>query len=166
MDLLIEAIKILVESGEKNFSVVVCGDGPQRLSLLSKVEKYNLSDKIRFTGWVSEENLKLYYEAADIFVLSSEYEGFPISLLEALANRAASVSSNISPMILTEGISGLIFERGNSKQLAEKLRMLIKNPELRQSIANTGRELAKHFDWDKVALDAKKTYEKLLERRK
>jgi glycosyltransferase involved in cell wall biosynthesis len=166
MDLLIEAVKILVESGEKAFSVVICGDGPQRLSLLSKVNKYGLSEKIRFTGWVSEENLRLYYEAADIFVLSSEYEGFPISLLEALANSAAPVCSNISPMILTEGINGLIFERGNSKQLAEKLRMLIKNSELRLSISNAGRELAKRFDWEKVALDVKKTYENLPERRK
>jgi len=162
MDVIIHAIKILVENGVKNFSVVICGDGPQRLSLLNLVDKLGLSDKIRFTGWVAEEDLKLYYEAADIFVLASDYEGFPISLLEALANEAASVSSNISPLILTERVNGLIFERGSREQLAQKLKLLLEDSELRLSIARAGREKAKHFDWGNVALETKETYEKML----
>jgi len=162
MDLLIKAVKILTENGMKNFSVIICGDGPQKHSLLNLVDEYGLSGKIKFTGWVPEENLMLYYEAADIFVLSSEYEGFPISLLEALAYEVAPVCSNISPMILTERINGLIFERGNFKQLAEKLRLMLENAELRMSIAQAGGELAKQFDWIKVALKTKKIYETLL----
>jgi glycosyltransferase involved in cell wall biosynthesis len=109
IDILIKAVKILSENGVKNFSVVICGDGPQKHFLLRLVDKYDLSNKIRFLGWVSEEELQLHYEAADIFVLTSEYEGFPISLLEALAYGAAPVCSNISPMIITEDVNGLIF---------------------------------------------------------
>jgi glycosyltransferase involved in cell wall biosynthesis len=130
--------------------------------LLKLVTEKGLRDKIRILGWVPEEKLHLYYEAADIFVLSSEYEGFPISLLEALAFGAACVSSDISPMILSDGLNGLIFQRGNVAHLVNKLKMLMDDQELRISVSKAGRELAEQYDWDKVAAETKTVYEALL----
>jgi glycosyltransferase involved in cell wall biosynthesis len=112
---------------------------------------------------VSEEELQLHYEAADIFVLTSEYEGFPISLLEALAYGVAPVCSNISPMILTEGVNGLVFACRNSEQLAKKLELLSYDTKLRLSISRAARELSKQFTWKKVAIETKTFYETLLD---
>ena len=163
IDILIKAVKILSENNVKNFSVVICGDGPQKHFLLRLVDKYGLSNTIRFLGWVSEEELQLHYEAADIFVLTSEYEGFPISLLEALAYGVAPVCSNISPMILTEGVNGLVFACRNSEQLAKKLELLSYDTKLRLSISRAARELSKQFTWKKVAVETKTFYETLLD---
>jgi glycogen(starch) synthase len=162
LDVLIRAIKILVKNRIVNLSVIICGDGPQRVFLQNLVKKNNLMDRIRFEGWVSEKLLQSYYEAADIFVLTSEYEGHPISLLEALSYEAASVCSNIPSIMLTDGVNGLKFECGNHEQLAEKLELLIQNPKLRFSISRAGGQLAKRFDWQKVALETRVVYERLL----
>ena len=162
IDLLVEAVKMISESGSGKFCVAICGEGPQKQFLLNLVTEKGLRDKIRILGWVPEEKLHLYYEAADIFVLSSEYEGFPISLLEALAFGAACVSSDISPMILSDGLNGLIFQRGNVAHLVNKLKMLMDDQELRISVSKAGRELAEQYDWDKVAAETKTVYEALL----
>jgi len=162
IDILIKAVRILLEDRVEDFSVVVCGDGPQRHFLLRLADRYGLSSKIRFPGWVSEEELQSYYEAADIFVLTSEYEGFPISLLEALAYGVAPVCSNISPMILTEGVNGLVFASRSSEHLAKKLKLLDYDTQLRLSISEAARELSKKFSWEKVAVETKGIYETLL----
>jgi len=163
LDVLIQAVKILVKNRIDDFSVIICGNGPQRVFLETLVEKNDLTDRIRFEGWVSEKLLQSYYEAADIFTLTSEYEGHPVSLLEALSYECAPVCSNIpSISMMTNGVNGLTFECGNHKQLARKLELLIRNPKLRFSISRAGGDLAKQFTWRRVALETKALYEGLL----
>jgi glycosyltransferase involved in cell wall biosynthesis len=162
LDVLIRAVEILVKNGINNLLVIVCGDGPQRFFLQNLVATKDLDDWVKFTGWVSEELLQLHYEAADIFVLTSDYEGHPISLLEALSHGDASVCSDIPSVMLTDGVNGLLFRRGNHKHLAAKLEVMIQDAELRSSISKAGKGLAGRFDWQKVALATKSLYERLI----
>jgi glycosyltransferase involved in cell wall biosynthesis len=162
LDILIRAVEILVKKGINNFSVIICGDGPQRAFLENSIARKNLCGCVRFTGWVPEELLQLYYEAADIFVLTSEYEGHPISLLEALSYEDASICSDIPSVMLTDGINGLMFRPGNHEHLAAKLKVMIQDAELRSSISKAGKDLVGQFDWQKVALATKSLYERLI----
>jgi glycosyltransferase involved in cell wall biosynthesis len=114
-------------------------------------------------GWVSEEELDIYFNAADIFVLTSEYEAGPLSLLEAMANKVAVVSSRIKgfAQLIIPGKDGLLYPVGNPQALSESLRELLIDEEVRDRLANSGRELSKGFDWLSVAEDTKTLYESL-----
>jgi len=161
LDILIRALELLTQNGINNFTAIICGDGPQKLFLQNLVRKKNLSEKVKIKGWVSEELLRLYYEAADIFALTSEYEGHPISLLEALAYNDASVCSDIPSVMLTDGIDVLKFRCGNPEELSQKLELLIRRPDLRHTIARAGMKVVRQFEWQKVASETREVYEEL-----
>jgi glycosyltransferase involved in cell wall biosynthesis len=163
LDILVEAVKLLKERGISGFEVVLGGDGPLHGTLSNLVKRCNLQDNIHMTGWVSDELLDLYFQAADIFVLTSEYEAGPLSLLEAMANNVAVVSSRINGFaeLITPGEDGLLYTVGDPLALSESLRELLYKEEVRERLSNSGRELSKGFDWLSVAEDTKKLYESL-----
>jgi len=165
LDVLIKAVRILSDNGIKNFYVTICGDGPQKMFLLDLIESYNLGNKITLTGWIPEELLLKYYEAADIFVMPSEYEGMPIGLLEALSYDVVPICSDIPELrqIITDELNGFLFEKGNFKELALKIQRLILDKKMRNFISNNGRLFIKKFDWKNIALYTKSIYEKILE---
>jgi glycosyltransferase involved in cell wall biosynthesis len=164
LDTLIEAVKILDEIRVNGFQVIIGGDGPLRKNLEKLVMDYDLSHLISLPGWVPEEKLIKYYRAADIFVLSSEYEAGPISLLEAMAYQASIISTKIGgfPSMIQEKVDGLLYPVGDSKTLAIKLKQLSEDPELRMGLTHNAREKVEGFDWMKVAEETKKLYQGLV----
>lgn len=86
VDALIEAMQMVV----KKFSqahLLICGSGPLRNELEAKVKKLGLSDAVTLLGFVPERDLRLYYQAADCFVLpSNSFEGFGMATAEAMAS--------------------------------------------------------------------------------
>jgi len=164
LDTLVEAVRLLREEGVEGFHVVICGDGPLRHEVLGLVGKYGLGDVIHLPGWVSEEQLALYYRAADIFVLASEYEAGPISLLEAMASGAAVISSDIDgfPRLIRDGVDGLLFPVGDPWALSRSVVRLMEDPGLRLRLSGSARTIAEGFDWMKVAEETLNLYEGLL----
>jgi len=114
---------------------------------------------------VDEESLHTYYEAADIFLMPSEYEGMPIALLEAFSYGVVPICSNIPELkkLVIDGYNGLLFESGDIKQLAKKMQKLAINHKLRDFLLKSGRKFVKYYDWNKIALKTKFLYEKVLE---
>jgi glycosyltransferase involved in cell wall biosynthesis len=89
-----------------------------------------------------------YLKAFDIYTLASVKEGLPYVLLEAgqagLAAVASKIPGNVD--IIDENISGLLFESKNKEQLATKLELLIKNPDMRERLAqNLHQKVEKEF---------------------
>ena len=164
LDTLIEAIKLLRDKGVSGFSVTMLGEGPLRHLNQRLTEKYNLTELIEMPGWVSEEDLYQYFQAADIYVLTSEYEAGPISLLEAMSCGAAATSSNIEgfPSFMKDGTDGLLFKTGNAKELSANLERLIRDQKLRNSLGEAGKEFAARFSWTKIAVKTRDLYEELM----
>lgn len=141
-DLLLESFKS-VSSQNPNWVLVIAGiDKDKSLSdwrlVISLIKKFKLEDKVIVIGRVG--NIGDWYERADIFALSSRYEGFPNVLLEAMACGCACVAfdCDTGPRdILTDGIDGLLVEPENTVAYANKLKKLMVDKELRIKTSNS-----------------------------
>src|SRR3989339_2191023 len=92
---------------------IIVGDGVLRNELERTVKSYGLSEKIIFTGFVSEEEKLKLLNSFDIFVFSSLAEGFGIAAIEAMALHLPSVLSDLPVLKDVCGDSVLYFEQGN-----------------------------------------------------
>ena len=140
--------------------MIVGRDGgfQEELELLAK--DLNLKNII-FVGEVSEKEKMESYAAADIFCSPSHYEGFCISILEAMSQGCAVITSNQGGMPWVVGKEGLIFKDYNLNDLKNKLGKLIKNKKLRTNFGIVGKKKVKEFKWEKVAKILDKEYKKL-----
>jgi glycosyltransferase involved in cell wall biosynthesis len=138
-DKILEAFRIIgpdyLES--QNIRLIFAGNGEMDVELREKVEKYELGAYIRFEGLVSRENIPDYYKAADFYVISSDYEGTSLSLLEAMFNKLAIIGSDapgINRMLQHEQ-NALLYETTNTKQLAETLIRIFEDPRLAEKLS-------------------------------
>ena len=164
VEYLVRAAEILKEN---NVLFLIVGNTNLDREYADKVMEYakqrNL--KVRFTGFVPYEDLKALYSTCDIFVLPSFGEGDPIALKEALASGKPLVGTKVGgiPAQIKDGWNGFLVDPGNEKQLAEKIRYLIDNPEERERMGENSRKLAREeFDWKKIAEKYLEIYEEVV----
>jgi glycosyltransferase involved in cell wall biosynthesis len=113
----------------KDIKLLIAGDGPIRLKLEDLTKNF-IPDKVEFLGYLDRESLKKIIKGAMFVVVPSQwYENFPYSILESFAFGKPVVGSNIGgiPELVKEGETGLLFEPGNSVELAEKISYLVNN---------------------------------------
>ena len=111
-----------------NMRLVIVGEGDQRGGLEKLIRALSLEGKVFLIG--HRNNTCDYYKHSDLFVLSSYYEGMPNALIEAIAYKCPSVSTNIKTgpkEILLNGKGGDLVELGNVRELSEKIVENIKN---------------------------------------
>ena len=110
-------------------------------------------DQIRFTGWLSAQELAAHYRAADILVVPSWYEPFGMVVLEAMLHGLAVAASNVGgpAEILCHRETGLLFQPRSSTALADAILELVRDTALRRRMAAAGsREVRETWVWDKV----------------
>lgn len=105
-------------------------------------------ERILFTGFVQGNILEELYSNAYVYVLPSDLEGMPLSLLEAMSYGNCCVTSDIEECTAVTGTAGLSFPRGNEKALAELLQRLCNDGALVAEYK--GKELPGIFDWDHI----------------
>jgi len=148
LDVLLDALGILEKSGREP-SVEIFGDGPSR----DDWERMSRSKKnVRFRGWAKD--MSTVYPRARMFVLSSDVEGCPNALLEAMACQVPAVATSVGdvPLIVTEGVDGYVVAPGDPQAMADALARLLDNPDraLRMG-AKARRSVVSRFTWDAVA---------------
>lgn len=157
---LLKAFEILNEQF-KNLRLIAVGKGPLLKIYKSQIKK-DLKDKVVFEGEVKREDLPRYYASSHIFCSPAiGYESFGIVLLEAFSSGKPVVASRIPgySYVVDEGKDSLLFEPKNYVELAEKLKILIKNEELRKEMGERGREkVLKNYSWEKIVLDLENYY--------
>jgi glycosyltransferase involved in cell wall biosynthesis len=119
----------------------IVGDGPLRSQLENQAGQLGLlPDLIRFTGGVA--NMGELYEQADIFLLTSDWEGTPNVVLEAMSSGLPVVASRVGgvPDLIRHGETGYLADPELSDSYISPLMQMIKNPELRQTIAKNARQ--------------------------
>jgi glycosyltransferase involved in cell wall biosynthesis len=164
LDLLVKAIKILQSEKITKYHVIIAGEGPDRSNVVSLVKKYGLEHIIELPGWISDQQRDLYYRAADIFVLTSDYEGFPFTMLEAMSYGAAIINSRITSLSpLRDGLDGLLFPPGDFRALSVCIRTLSNNPSLRMQLSTSARRFAEKNSWKKIAEKTINVYENLVQ---
>ena len=121
---------------------VIAGTGPERARLESQAEALGVSDRVQFLG--HRDDVPALLAASDAFVLPSLFEGTPLALLEAMAAGKPVVSSAISGTeeLVNDGETGLLVRAGDPGALADALRRIVAEPELRGRLGEAARRRA------------------------
>jgi glycosyltransferase involved in cell wall biosynthesis len=145
---LLEAYRQLDTS--KKLVIAGCGSHTDEYAIQVQ-EQAKGDDRIVFTGFVQGIELDELYSNAYIYVLPSDIEGMPISLLEAMSYGNCCLVSNINENMEVVGDNAICFEKGSVESLTEKLAMLLQNPDVVNSI-RTGSSsfICEKFNWDDV----------------
>lgn len=156
---LIEAMKIIHQRYPKSRLLIV-GDGDERDYLNMIVKNSNLNECVTFIGKVPNKSIPEYMALADILVLPSLSEGFPVVILEAMACGLPIVATKIrgNQEIIKDWDNGFLVEPRNSKNITEKVLLLLKDDKLRQIIAGKNIEVAKRYSWESVARRVEEIY--------
>lgn len=143
-DILIDAIRILIERGVKA-RCDIFGEGPERAKLASQISKYGLNSIVQLKG--VHDNVRRLLPLYDLLVVPSRTESFGIVVLEAYDAGIPVIASDIPGVkeIVQDGKTGLLFTPCDSESLAQKIICLINSPELLNSIVRQGKELVKHY---------------------
>lgn len=112
------------------------------------------SQKIIFTGYLSDEDLKSLYKSSLCFVYPSLYEGFGIPPLEAMASGCATIVANTSSMPEVCGDASLYVDPYDSRSISLAIHKIINDEHLRSSLIERGYENVKKFNWESTAAKA------------
>jgi glycosyltransferase involved in cell wall biosynthesis len=163
LNYLIEAVKLLASS-QANFKVLIVGEGSLRNTLQLQVKKYGLENIIFFTGKKDKVQLREYYQLANVFVLPSLWEGFPLTILEAWASEIAVITTKVNgiPAICTDKKNALLIAKENSRELSLAMKMLLENRNLSELLGQQGRILVKKsYSWQSITDETLEIYSSL-----
>jgi glycosyltransferase involved in cell wall biosynthesis len=124
-----------------------------------------VADRIRFLGFVSDDDLLHLYNACELFCFPSFYEGFGLPVLEAMACGAPVICSNTSAIPEVADGAALFFNPHDAEQIARAMLDLILHSELRARMCRLGLQRATHFSWKKTAQETLDVYYSVLEGR-
>jgi len=145
-----------------NVKFVLMGkDGGFKLDLEKLIKQLNLKNII-ITGEVTEQEKLEAYAGADIFCSPSHYEAFCISILEAMSQGCAVLTSNAGGMPWVVGTQGLTFKDYDLDDFKNQLSKLINNKKLRQDFQEQGKIKSKNFKWKNTAKTLDREYGKHL----
>ena len=136
--LLVMAAAELARRGQ-DFTLVLAGDGDMRAEIESLVDRYNLTARVRITGWLSSEGVREEILASRALVLPSFAEGLPVVIMEAMALRCPVVSTFVAgiPELVIPGETGWLVPAGDVAQLVDAIQAVLQMPET--EIAAMGR---------------------------
>jgi len=119
---------------------LIVGKGPEKEVLLELVKKRGLNDRVIFTGF--QTDAVSYINAMDIFVMPSEQEGFPRVVLEAMLMQKPVVAARIrgTEELVANNKTGMLFQRGNTKELAQYLTELLLSPSVGKDMGAAGKK--------------------------
>lgn len=146
VDLLLEALSIIKDKIDFQFIITSIGQDKETLEKL--VLKKKLSDRVIFTDFVSNSDLKKFYKISNIFLTASEVELQGLSIMEAMASGLPIIaaSSMAIPELVKNGINGYLFEPNNAIEASEKILQLVVDKKLREKMSLKSLEIIKEHD--------------------
>ena len=129
----------------------IYGNGEEYDSLLKKIETKGLKDRVNLMGQVYD--IYERYGAYSFQVMTSRYEGFPMSLIEGASNKLPLVSFDIATgpdEIIEDGVNGFLVEAENAEMMADRIEKLINDLELREKMSAESFKLNERFSLDVI----------------
>jgi glycosyltransferase involved in cell wall biosynthesis len=149
-----------------DFTFIVCGDGPELPRLTTLAQQLDLSTKTRFVGNIDRSDISSFFAACDIFVLASQAEASGNVLLEAMASAKPVVCTDGGgpPEYVRHEMTGFVVPVGDVTALAEKIGLLLAEPQLRKHLGDRARAVAiEHFSYDRMVREILRHYAELQE---
>lgn len=142
--LLVEAAQHL--KNVPHLKILIAGSGPDEQNLKELITQKGLEDRIVLLGSIRDkETLANYYNASELFVLPSRYEGLPLVILEASACGLPTVAFNVMGVrgLVQDGVNGLLVEDLDPSGLATAMQKLLDDPQARAAMGNNAQEIVR-----------------------
>jgi glycosyltransferase involved in cell wall biosynthesis len=152
---LLDSIKLL-KSAFPALTATLVGDGPERSALEQQSHRLGINQQVEFIGSIPNDRVPEFYQTATIAVVPSivavdgDQEGLGLVAVEAMGCGCATIVSDLPALrdVVVNGETGLTFEAGNARDLAEKISTLMLKPDLTAQLGKAGhRSLSNKFDW-------------------
>lgn len=161
LDLLVEGFALMHQRGvDAELYLAIGHDDRNNVEeeiyqdLLARSRKHGIEEKIHFLGFIPDEKLPEYYQAADIFVLSSRYEPFGMTAVEAMACGTPTLVTRHGGLcrVLQDGVQAMVSDPFDPEELAMDMSVLFRHDGLAQQISYAGSQLARErFSWSEIA---------------
>ncbi len=138
--------------------ILVGGRGWLYDDLFADVETLGLEERVTFTGYVPNEDLPLWYNAATVLAYPSLYEGFGLPVLEAQACGTPVLTSNVSSLPEAAGDAGMLVDPYHVEAIAEGLNALLTDEVQRQTLREAGLAHARGYTWAHTARETADVY--------
>lgn len=157
---LIEAFSGIAEEFE-NWDLAILGEGEKHQELAEIAKNLGIGKRVFLPGRVG--NIAEWYEYANLFVMTSQTEGFPNALIEAMAHGVAVISYDCPTgpaEVIETGVNGILVKANDKREIEKQIRYLISNKSVRINMAIAGRNITTRLDsdlimteWEKVISD-------------
>jgi len=150
-----------IEGLDVNF-LIVGRDAGFEDSLKKRAKERKVGGKVKFLGGVTDEELFKLYKISDLFVLYSDWEGFGLVVIEAMAGGLPVIGSDKGalPLLIKNDFNGYIAH--NEEELMDKIKILTGDEKLRSRLSRNSLAFAKDFDWDNISVEHFKLYKTAL----
>jgi glycosyltransferase involved in cell wall biosynthesis len=145
---------------------VIVGGGEEEARLRRLASELGIAERVRFLGWRGD--LPAIYADSDVVVLTSDNEGTPVSIIEALASGCAVAATDVGGVrdVLDGGRLGLLVPAGDAERLADAVAQLLDDPGKRSELGALGREeVPRRYSRERLLRDMAALYDRLLAER-
>lgn len=167
MALLIDAFAAAA-SADAQAHLVLIGEGPEQADLQALVDRHRIGARVTFAGYVAQDGLAPYYRAADLFVLSSDFDNSPNVVLEAMACGLPVVATDVGGVReYVSAAGGELIGRRDAGALAAAMQRWLADPARRQAAGAFNRRRAvDEFSWRASAQRLLQIYESVIAARR
>ena len=152
----------LIPAAERPLLVLPGYPTPHEQELREQARELGIAGDVLFLGWLAPEELDGLYAAAECFVFTSRYEGFGMTVLEAMARGVPVACSRASAIPEVAGDAALLFDPERVEEIVGAIRSLLGDPNLRARLAEAGLRRAAEFSWERTARGTLETYRRAL----
>jgi len=156
-------IRALASLRDRAWELTIVGDGPLMAESQQLAKDLGVFERIHFLGL--RKNVGELLAASDAFVLVTNWEGFPRSILEAMRAGLPVISSSVGGCAesVTEGVTGYLVPRGDQVTLTDRLALLMDRPELRAQLGANGRaRYEAEFTFERLLANTQAVYRDVL----
>jgi glycosyltransferase involved in cell wall biosynthesis len=149
---LLNAYRELLNATELQPQLVIAGKkGWLTDSLFGRLRDLGIEERVRFTGYLSDNDLCALYSSCRVFIYPSKYEGFGLPPLEAMACGAPVIASSVPSIREVTGEAACLFAPAGSDDLARVIVTLLRDENERQRLSVAGLKRAQQFSWNRTA---------------
>jgi glycosyltransferase involved in cell wall biosynthesis len=150
---IVEAFELFKKEGREEKLVLVgkYGKGKTGQTVREKIANSEYKKDILVIDWVDDIDLPLLFSGAEVFVFPSNYEGFGLPILEAMAVGCPVIISNTTAMLEVGGDAVESVDPKNTQEIVEKIKILVDNATYRQEKIEKGLKRVKDYSWEKTA---------------